>query len=124
MVLKIFFFDTYAFFEILHGNPNYDQYTNETVVVTTRLNLMELHYGILLERGKEEAEKWYQEYLPSVVEVGDEVIKLANEFRASMKEYKLSYVDCIGYTIARLRGIPFLTGDRQFQYLPGVEFVK
>lgn len=33
-------------------------------------------------------------------------------------------VDCIGYTIAREKGILFLTGDAAFEKIEGVEWVK
>ena len=49
---KAYFFDTYAFFEILNGNQNYSKYL-KVVGATTKLNLMELHYGLLREYGKE-----------------------------------------------------------------------
>ena len=45
--LKSFFFDTYAFYELIKGNLNYKTYDKEIIVITTKLNLMELHYGLL-----------------------------------------------------------------------------
>ena len=58
------------------------------------------------------------------IEINDEIIKLANAFRIANKKRKLSYIDCIGYIIARLRNIKFLTGDKQFEDLENVEYVK
>jgi hypothetical protein len=92
--------------------------------VTTKLNLMELHYGLLLCYGKIAADKHFDELAKFSVDVSDETIKKANEFRASLKERKLSFVDCIGYIIARARNIKFLTGDSQFKDFENVEFVK
>ena len=37
---------------------------------------------------------------------------------------KFSLIDCVGYSVAELLTIPFLTGDREFEDLPGVEYVK
>lgn len=124
MELSIYFFDTYAFYEILDGNTNYQNYKKAVSIVTTRLNLMELHYGLLLNYGKEYADLCYNELLKFVVEISDDIIKLANNFRVLYKDRKMSYVDCIGYTIARSRNIKFLTGDKQFKDLDNVEFVK
>jgi len=45
-------------------------------------------------------------------------------FRALNKKRNLSYVDCIGYIIAKQRNIKFLTGDKEFEYMENVEFVK
>lgn len=85
---------------------------------------MEFHYGLLAKRGKEFADRLYDELVKFAVNVNDYTIKSANEFRASNKSKKLSYVDCIGYMTAKLRGIKFLTGDKEFADLENVEFVK
>jgi len=37
------------------------------------------------------------------------------------KNKKLSYVDCIGYIMAKSRNIRFLTGDEQFK---NAKFIK
>lgn len=122
--LKTFFFDTYAFHEIIAQNPHYQKYTQHIGVVTTRLNLMELHYGLVLKYGKGHADKIYDWFLPFAVDVDDRTIKEANYFRARFKKRKFSYIDCIGYVIAKSRGVKFLTGDRQFEDLDNVEYVK
>ena len=123
-IIETFFFDTYAFFEILKGNPQYERYGKGVGIMTTKLNLMELYYGLLLSRGKVEAEHWYEEYGPFVVPIDDFILKRACELKALFKERKLSYVDCVGYIIAKARGVKFLTGDRQFKDLENVEYVK
>ncbi|HLC58045.1 MAG TPA: PIN domain-containing protein [Candidatus Nanoarchaeia archaeon] len=122
--LKTFFFDTYAFFEIIKANQNYKNYVYPVAIITTRLNLMELHYGLLRMWGREKADRYYDRLLIYCIEISDEDIKKANEFRAKYKERGLSYIDCVGYTIAKSHGVKFLTGDRQFQDLDNVEFVK
>ena len=123
--IRTLFFDTYALFEIIEGNQSYrEQYTIGVAIVTTRLNLMELHYGLLAKYRKEEADRYYDRLLEFTVEITDNIIKSASEFRLSLKKRDLSYIDCIGYILARSRGIKFLTGDRQFEDLEGVEFVK
>ena len=40
------------------------------------------------------------------------------------KGLNISYVDAVGYQVARERKIKFLTGDEAFRDLPDVEFVK
>lgn len=123
MVLTLFF-DSYAFFEIIEGNINYSKYANNVAIVTTKFNLMELHYGLLAKYGKETADKYYDDFVEYTIDIQDEVIKKANELRLSLKRQDLSYVDCIGYIIAQRLGIKFLTGDKQFQNMDNVEFVK
>ncbi|MDD5133690.1 MAG: PIN domain-containing protein [Candidatus Nanoarchaeia archaeon] len=122
--IKVFFFDTYALYELIEGNPNYKPYTKNIGIITTKLNLMELHYGLFLKYGKEIADNYYDKLIDYTIQINDNIIKKANEFRVSFKKRKLSYVDCIGYIIARSRNVKFLTGDKEFEDLEGVEFVK
>jgi len=119
-----FFFDTYALFEIIKENENYSKYVKGVGVITTILNLMELHYALLRTVGKIEANRHFDRLLPFSFEVSNEIIKEANELKFLNKKLKLSYADCIGYVIARSMNIKFLTGDNQFKDFAGVEFVK
>lgn len=119
-----YFFDSYAFFEIIKGNPNYDKYSKGVSLITTRLNLMELYYWLLRRSGKDKAEKYYQKFLPYCIEITNDVIKKACEFRLEHKGKNLSYADCIGYIIALQKRIKFLTGDIGFERMENVEYVK
>ena len=119
-----YFFDTYAFYEIIKGNPNYKKYESNVSITTTKLNLMELHYGLLLLYGKEKADEYYDSLLEFAIEITDKIIKESNEFRFLNKSKKLSYVDCVGYILAKHLNIKFLTGDKEFEDLDNVEFVK
>ncbi len=118
------FFDTYAFFEIFRNNPSYKRFWGTFSVVTTRLNLMELYYGLLKDYDPKKADFVYNYLLHAVVEIDDATIKEAMQFRFKNKTKNLSYVDCIGYVVAMKHNIKFLTGDRQFKGLPNVEFVQ
>jgi|SRR3989344_4312514 len=122
--LKSFFFDTYAFYELIKGNPDYKKYDKEIIVITTKLNLMELHYGLLRDEGKEIADNYYNKFLRFCINISDEIIKESNEYRLKNYKRELSYVDCLGYTLAKRLGAKFLTGDEQFKEFENVEFVK
>lgn len=122
--MKAFFFDTYALHELIMGNPSYLAVVDGANIITTKLNIMELHYVILSKLGKENAELAYNTFLPACIDVDDELVKSANEFRLSWKRREVSYVDCIGYLLAQRMNIEFLTGDRQFKDVPNVRFVK
>jgi len=117
------FFDTYALMELVKGNPAYEQFADSTIV-TTRLNLMEFHYGLLRTSDKETADRYFDALLPHAINVSDALIKQSNLFKYRQKDRRLSYVDAISYTFACALGIPFLTGDKQFEDLPNVEYVK
>lgn len=124
MEIESLFLDTYALYEIIAGNKAYKKYTSGVALITTKLNLMELYYGLLINHNKKIAEKSYQAFREYVIEIDDETIKKAMEFKLANKEKNLSYVDCVGYTIANQRNINFLTGDKEFKDMEGVEYVK
>lgn len=120
-----FYFDTYALIETYYGNKNYAKYL-ECGVVTTRLNLMECYFHLLHEHGEKIANAYYDGTLHYAVEFSDVDIKNAMKFRLEYKRKKknLSYVDSVGYIIAKRLEIKFLTGDKAFEDLPNVEYAK
>jgi predicted nucleic acid-binding protein len=124
MGVDSFFFDTYALHEIILGNASYRRYEVDITFVTSRLNLMELYYGLLRKYGKKVAGEYYDAFIPHVIEIDDDTIKAAMEFRLANKDKKMSYVDCVGYVSSRSNGLLFLTGDKAFKGLTGVEYVK
>ena len=77
-----------------------------------------------MKHGQTAAENYYKKFKGMCIEVDDETLKEAMIFRARNRKSKLSFVDCIGYTIALKRRIRFLTGDNGFRDTPNVEFVK
>lgn len=123
--MKRYFFDTYALIETYYGNPNYAKYL-ECGVVTTRLNLMECYYHILQGHEESIANAYYDGVLHYAVEFSDLDIKNAMKLRLDAKKKKknLSYEDSLGYAIAKRLEVKFLTGDREFEDMPNVEFAK
>jgi predicted nucleic acid-binding protein len=118
------FFDTYAFFEILKKNPRYSHFLEKFPVITTRINLMELYFGLIKNYGVKTADYVYDYLLKYATDINDEIIKEAMQFKFQNKTRRLSYVDCIGYITALRNSARFLTGDRQFRDLENVEFVQ
>lgn len=122
--MKAFFFDTYALVEVLYGNENYRPYLGAEVV-TTKLNLMEMHYHLLKEHGEETADRYYDMNLRYVVDINDNDVKNGMRYKIEQrKKCNISYVDAVGYVIAKRMGIKFLTGDHAFEGIPNVEYVK
>ncbi len=118
------FFDTYALIAIAQGNPNYKRYASGIKVVTTILNLYELFYILIEQHLESEAEKFFERFISSCVEINPSTIKEAARFRLINKKKHFSYVDALGYLIAKHMNISFLTGDDSFKSLEGVIFVK
>lgn len=118
-----YFFDSYAIAEILDGNPNYKKYSDIPFVMTI-FNLAEIYWFAIREYGEKKADIIYEDYRTFVVDIDDETLKKAMQFRVRNKRKNLSYADCIGYIYAIRRGFVFLTGDKEFKNMKGVEFVK
>ena len=119
-----YFFDTYAFYEIIVGNPSYGEFTKDVKIVTTQLNLMELYYQLLSLYDNQTALGFFNRYEEFVIPINNDIIIDAMDFRKQNYKKDLSYVDCIGYTISKKMGILFLTGDNQFKDRQNVKFVK
>lgn len=124
MVEENYFYDSYALIEILFGNSNYEQYKINKGFIITKLNLRELYYYILRNLDEKTAEKIYEEYLQYTIEITDNDIKEACKFKLQHKKQNLSYTDCIGYITAKNKNMQFLTGDKEFEKMPNVKFVK
>ncbi len=118
-----YFFDTYAVIELIEGNKNYVGYVEEPATITL-FNLAEIYWAVLNKLGDTEADEVYQEYKAAVVEIDDATLKEAIKFRREHKKQDLSYADCIGYIYAKRHSLKFLTGDKEFEHLENVEFVK
>ena len=117
-----FFFDTYALVEITKGNPNYFVFAQENIH-TTIFNLVEFFSACLRDFGEEKAKELYKKFRNSIIEIDDETIFEAIKFKRSNKK-NLSYTDCLGYIYANRNNLIFLTGDKEFENLPNVRFVK
>ena len=124
-MVESYFYDTYALVEIINGNPNYLNYTNFKMI-TTKLNLLELYSNLLRNSNEEKAEYYYNLYSINCVNINDDIIKEAVRLWILMrkKAKRPSYIDCIGYIIARKLKIKFLTGDKEFKDMQNVEFVR
>ena len=124
--------DTYAFIEAFTGHPRYGRILKAGGVVTTALNVLELHYSLLRTGvAAEEAERYSRATLRLAVDAPAEVAIAAartrftmNErFRKAGSEARISYVDAWGYETAQALEVPFLTGDPAFKGAAGVSFV-
>src|SRR3989344_466998 len=120
---KKFFADTYALIEIISGNPNYKDFF-DSVLVTSKFNLLELYFTILRYHGKEEAEKYLHTYKDLVIPISYNSISMGMQFKLKYLKENLSYVDCIGYALALELDLKFLTGDQKFKDKFNVEFMK
>jgi len=121
------FADTYALIEILKGSESYQRHAM-CELVTTEFNLLELAYALLRDFREDDVETILGRVRDNieVIKVTDREYIEASKFRIQVRrrKKKLSLTDCLGYVTAKKLGIKFLTGDREFEDLDNVEYVK
>ncbi|MBS3077249.1 PIN domain-containing protein [Candidatus Pacearchaeota archaeon] len=117
-----FLYDTYALIELLNKNPNYESYADEEIVINDFI-FSEFCYQ-LIKADEKNAETYLSEVESAIVKLNTKTIRDAMKFRYTHKKQKMSMTDCISYTQAKELGIKFLTGDKEFEHLDNVEFVK
>ena len=123
MIDSVYVFDTYALLEIIAGNPSYAKYLSSEIIINEFI-FAELCYKIIRERGIETANFYVDKYKNYISSLNHEIIKEAMLFRVKHKSKNLSAPDCISYVMALKLNIKFLTGDKEFQNMANVEYVK
>ena len=119
----MYFFDTYALFEIINGNSGYEKYKQYPFVICI-LNVAEFYNGLLKDKGKKEADEIYNNFDFDILDITETLIMEAVGFRHQYKKDDVSLSDAVGYLLARKYGLKFLTGDKFFENRDNVEFVK
>lgn len=119
----MYFFDTYALFELIKANKEYKKYGNYPLKVSV-LNIAELYWGLLKEIGKPKADEWLKRFKFDIIIIDYDLIISAVSFRYEHKKRDISLVDSVGYLLAKKYGLKFLTGDKEFKDISNVEFVK
>ncbi len=118
-----YFFDSYALIEIVRGNPTYREYEHASCL-TTKMNLLEVVYAFLREGKIEAASTIVREFQNKVIEPDALTIIEIAAWKLQEKPKTFSFVDCLGYVLAKKMGIPFLTGDEEFEGKENVVFVR
>ena len=118
------FFDTYALIALLR-RKDFVRYSAKGFA-TSRWNLAELLVFDLREHDEVAARRHFQRFLGACETPTDDDLFHAAVFREAQprRRRQLSYVDALGYVLARRLKLRFLTGDDAFRGLPGVLFVK
>ncbi len=119
-----YFFDTYALVAIFEGKESYRKFSKEDIgIITTVLNLTEFKYVTLASgEGMEAVEKFCKSLIDYCTPISFELLNKAAIFRVKHRHF--SYIDCLGYLIAKENDVPFLTGDDGFREFENIEFVK
>ena len=108
--------------ELIEGNPAYESYQESEIIINNFI-FSEICYVLYRDKYKQ-AKEQIKKYAKHISSVKPEWIEEAMQFRLKWKDRGVSITDCVGYIMAKKLSIPFLTGDKEFEELENVEFVK
>lgn len=117
------FLDTYALVEIGLDNPSYRAVLQNDFRVCDII-LAEFYWVLIREGKKGEAEVWLNKLRPHSELTSLEGLIEAVQFRLAHRSANLSFPDAVGYTHARSKNGTFVTGDKSFEKLPHVKYIK
>jgi predicted nucleic acid-binding protein len=118
--------DTYALVEIAYGNIKFSKYIQEQFLIPD-WTLGEFYYVWMKKYGEEEADALIKKMENHSISVSKEIILKSMKFRYKFKQKNrsnISFFDAIGYIFARENNLMFVTGDKEFEGLESVEFIK
>jgi uncharacterized protein len=118
-----YFFDTYAIIELIKGNSNYE-FVRDNVIITGVMNIAEVYYALLLENTQDFADSIIKKLNMQIVDLDQKIVIEAAKFRYKNKKLFLSYIDCMGYILAKENSLIFLTGDEGFKNIDNVKLIK
>ena len=115
--------DSYALIEISNANPKFNHLINGDFEIPNII--MAEFWGLLFRKyNKETADFWLEKCRGNCVPVNLDTHVKAREFKLINKRKNFSLIDSIGYMYARDKGYIFVTGDKEFENLEGVEYIK
>ena len=122
---KRFFYDSYAVLSYLSDNPKYRPYFEQNDGFLTKLNLIEIYYRTLEVHGAQAASDVVKVFAKYLLDFDLSDIEGSMKLRLKLKKngFDISYADALGYYLALKSNVKFLTGDKWFKALEGVEFV-
>src|SRR5438067_140892 len=115
-----YFFDASAIIRVYEDDPAFAPYVAE-VVVTERGHVYEFARHTLKTRNAREARAALADLRAERIEPTDN--DLVEAAKLAARDAALSAQDALGYVLARRERLTFLTTDRAFRGMPGVEIV-
>lgn len=117
------YLDTYALIEIGLDNPAYASIKKDDFLVCDTI-LAEFYWVFIREGKKSEADEWVSRLRPYSESTPLDILLDAVEFRLSHRALNFSFPDAVGYIHAKSNHGTFVTGDKSFEKLPHVKYVK
>ena len=79
---------------------------------------------MIKEGDVQKADDWVKKLHANIIDLDIDIIKEAMLFKHKQSKLKMSMVDCIGYAIAKKYNLIFVTGDKAFENIENVMFIK
>ncbi len=115
--------DTYALVEIALNNQKFASYLSSEFVIND-ITFAEFYSILLREEGEKTANYWYKKLERYSLPVTKEMLIEAVRFRQIHKKTGISFFDAVGYIFSLKNRYLFVTGDKEFEHFPNVEFKK
>lgn len=117
-----YFFDTHAMIEVSKGTESYAPFRDRPVFAH-QSNIYEFIHKRLRDSREHEVRDIVRRMAPNLLEAETDDLFAASRFRMENVSSRLSYVDALGYVLAKKHALRFLTGDRAFKGMENVEYV-
>ncbi len=115
--------DTYALLEINNGSPAFTGLLSEDLVITD-VTMAEFYAIMYRTYNLQTADYWHKKLSFFCRPVSRDILLKASKFRVDNSKQNLSFFDCVGYIYALENNMKFVTGDKEFRFRKGVEFIK
>ncbi len=115
--------DTSVLVEIARANTKFEYLKKEPFVIPDAI-LAEFYGIVLREWDEQTAEYWFNKLSSFAQQTTKELLKEAVKFRQKNRVRNLSFFDAVGYVHSLRNSYKYLTSDKDFEGLPGVEIVK
>lgn len=115
--------DTYALVEIHDQNPKFLPLLQEDIIITD-ITMAEFYTVLYREYGRLTADHWDRKLQFFCRPVSKEILIKAVQFRVDSRQKSLSFFDAVGYTFACENNMDFVTGDKEFEQMKNVQFMK
>ncbi|MFH1072362.1 MAG: PIN domain-containing protein [Nanoarchaeota archaeon] len=114
--------DTYALVEIHNGNPRFAHLLNDDVAITD-ITMAEFYADLYRKHGLKTADYWHKKLSFLCMPVSRDILVKAVRLRIDHKKQNFSFFDCVGYIYAGENNMQFVTGDKEFRGMKGMEFI-
>ncbi len=115
--------DIYALVEIALANEKFSILLTDDILITD-ITMAEFYYVILQKYNQPTADFWYRKLSHYCSQVPLHMLIKAVIFRYENRKKGLSFFDCAGYIFARENKHVFVTGDKEFENMDGVLYLK